>query len=54
MAKSAILAIHTIADAASAVSAMTKAQRASMTSGDKLKKAGAVAGAALGAITVGA
>lgn len=54
MAKSAILAIHIIADAASAVSAMTKAQRASMTFGDKLKKAGAVAGAALGAITVGA
>lgn len=54
MAKSAILAIHIIADAASAVSAMTKAQRASMTFGDKLKKAGVVAGAALGAITVGA
>ena len=54
MAKSAILAIHIIADAASAVSAMTKAQRASMTFVDKLKKAGAVAGAALGAITVGA
>lgn len=54
MAKSAILAIHIIADAASAVSAMTKAQRQAMSFGDKLKKAGAVAGAALGAITVGA
>ena len=54
MGKSAILAIRIIADATSAAAEMTKAQRQAMSFGDKLKKAGVVAGAALGAITVGA
>lgn len=54
MGRSAILAIRIIADATSAAAEMTKAQRQAMSFGDKLKKAGAVAGASLGAITIGA
>lgn len=54
MGRSAILAIRIIANATSAAAEMTKAQRQAMSFGDKLKKAGAVAGAALGAITIGA
>lgn len=54
MAKSAILAIRIIADATKAASELTKAQRAAMSFKDKLGKASVVAGAALGAIGVGA
>lgn len=52
--KSAILAIRIIGDATSAVAAMDKAQRASMSFKDKVGKASMAAGAALAAIGAGA
>lgn len=52
--KSAILAIRIIGDATSAVAAMDKAQRASMSFKDKVGKASVAAGAALAAIGAGA
>ena len=48
--KSAILAIRIIGDATSAVAAMDKAQRASMSFKDKVGKASVAASAALAAI----
>lgn len=54
MGKSAILAVKIIGDSVSAVSSMTKAQRASQSFKDKLNKASIGAAAALGAITAGA
>ena len=50
--KSAILAIRIIGDATSAVAAMDKAQRASMSFKDKVGKASVAASAALAAIGV--
>lgn len=52
--KSAILAIRIIGDATSAVAAMDKAQRASMSFKDKVGKASVAASAALAAIGAGA
>lgn len=52
--KGAILAIRIIGDATSAVAAMDKAQRASMSFKDKVGKASVAAGAALAAIGAGA
>lgn len=52
--KSAILAIRIIGDATSAVAAMDKAERASMSFKDKLGKASVAAGASLAAIGAGA
>ena len=52
--KSVILAIRIIGDATSAVAAMDKAQRASMSFKDKVGKASVAASAALAAIGAGA
>lgn len=52
--KSAVLAIRIIGDATSAVAAMDKAERASMSFKDKVGKASVAAGAALAAIGAGA
>ena len=52
--KSAVLAIRIIGDATSAVAAMDKAERASMTFKDKLNKASVAAAASLAAIGAGA